>query len=157
MPQVETKYFGTMAYPEESVFDFPFGLPGFEDQNRFVLIEMGQHAPLCFLQSVSRRELCFLALPILVVDRNYQLAVSADDLAAIELDTERQPQLGGEAAVLALVSLHDHFSATANLMAPVVVNLKTRRALQAIRCDSLYSHQHPIVAETSARESELPC
>jgi len=29
-------------------------------------------------------------------------------------------------------------------MAPIVVNLKTRRALQAIRQDSEYSHQHTI-------------
>jgi flagellar assembly factor FliW len=46
--------------------------------------------------------------------------------------------------VLALVSLQDGFSATANLMAPVVLNLKTRRGLQAIRQDRVYSHQHPI-------------
>jgi flagellar assembly factor FliW len=45
---------------------------------------------------------------------------------------------------LALVSLHDGFSATANLMAPLVINLRNRRGVQAIRQDNLYSHQHPI-------------
>jgi len=35
---------------------------------------------------------------------------------------------------------------TANLLAPVVVNLKTRRGLQAIQVDSSYSHQHPVLA-----------
>jgi flagellar assembly factor FliW len=144
MAQVETKYFGTMSYQEESVFEFPLGLPAFENENRFVPIELAQHAPLIFLQSLTQPALCFLAFPILVVDRDYCLAVAREDLATLNLAPDRQPELASEVAVLALVSLHDGFSATANLMAPIVVNLKTRCALQAIRQDTLYSHQHPI-------------
>ncbi|MBZ5610779.1 MAG: flagellar assembly protein FliW [Acidobacteriia bacterium] len=157
MPLLETKYFGSMVYAEASVFDFPAGLPSFEDQTRFVFIETPEQAPLVFLQSLSQPELCFLALPILVVDRDYRLAVAPEDLAALELDPERPPQLGTEVLVLALVSLHDGFSATANLMAPIVVNLKTRRALQAIRRDASYSHEHPIDAVRTTQEYEGIC
>jgi flagellar assembly factor FliW len=89
-------------------------------------------------------ELCFLAFPVLVADREYRLAVSREDLEALDLDRGRQPTLGSEVVVLALVSLQDGFSATANLMAPIVLNLKTLRGLQAIRQDNLYSHQHSI-------------
>jgi flagellar assembly factor FliW len=144
MGQVETRYFGSMSYQEESVFEFPDGLPAFQNEKRFVPIETPQHSPLIFLQSLAQRELCFLAFPILVVDRNYRLAVTREDLIALELDPDRQPALGSEVAVLALLSLQDEFSATANLMAPVVVNLKTRRARQAIRQDRAYSHQHAV-------------
>ena len=144
MPSVDTKYFGVLAYREEAVFEFPHGLPAFEEEHGFVLIEMAENAPLVFLQSLRQPELCFLAFPILVADREYHLAVSPEDLEALELDHGRQPKLGNEVLVLALVSLHDGFSATANLMAPIVLNLKTRRGLQAIRQDNLYSHQHPV-------------
>ena len=144
MPFAETKYFKTMAYAEDSVFEFPWGLPAFEHEKRFVLIESPEHAPLVFLQSLANPELCFLAFPILVVDRAYQLGISPEDLNVLELDVARQPELGSEVLVLALLSLHDGFSPTANLMAPIVINLSTRRARQAIRCDSLYSYQHPI-------------
>ncbi len=144
MALVETEYFGTMSYREESVFDFPAGLPAFTHEKRFVPIELAQHSPLIFLQSLAQPALCFLAFPILVVDRNYRLAVTPEDLVALGLPADRQPELASEVAVLALLSLQDGFSATANLMAPIVVNLKTRRALQAIRQDSAYSHQHPV-------------
>jgi flagellar assembly factor FliW len=153
MPSVQTKYFGTLSCREEAVFEFPQGLPAFEEEHGFVLIEIPEHAPLVFLQSLTQSALCFLAFPILVADRGYRLAVSAEDLASLELDGATQPQLGREVLVLALVSLHEGFSATANLMAPVVLNLKTRRGLQAIRQDSLYSHQHPI----DSRSQEVPC
>ena len=140
-----------MAYREESVFEFPWGLPAFEREKRFVPIESPENAPLVFLQSLADPALCFLAFPILVVDRDYQLGIVPEDLAALELDTDRQPELGADVLVLALLSLHDGFSATANLMAPIVINLGTRRALQAIRCDSLYSHEYS-VAPPSAQD-----
>ena len=156
MPLAATKYFGELAYRDDAVLEFPTGLPSFEEQQRFVLIELPEHAPLVFLQSLERPELCFLALPILVLDRLYQLDVSREDLAVLELDTALQPAIGTEVLVLALISLHDGFSATANLMAPIVVNLKTRRAVQAIRHDTTYSHEHPIQSN-GEYSAEAPC
>ena len=144
MSQIDTKYFGNLPYRAESVFEFPYGLPGFEHDTQFVLIELEQHAPLVFLQSLSRKDLCFLAFPIQVVDPDYRLGVTPDDLKALDLELARQPDVATEVLVLALISLHDKFSATANLMAPIVINLRTRQALQAIRQDSSYSHQHPV-------------
>ena len=144
MSQIDTKYFGNLPYPDESILEFPFGLPGFEGDSQFLLIELPEHAPLVFLQSMLRKDLCFLALPIQVVDREYRLGVTAEDLRALDLQPTRQPELATEVLVLALLSVHDKFSPSANLMAPIVINLKTRKALQAIRQDSLYSHQQPL-------------
>jgi flagellar assembly factor FliW len=172
MLAVNTKYFGTLACDEGSVFDFPEGLPAFEEEKVFVLIEGPQAtegpqaveghkgdawpgAPLVFLQSMARAGLCFVALPVLLVDRSYRVAISPEDLEELGLDARRQPALEGEVMVLALVALRDELSATANLMAPIVLNVKTRRGLQAIRRDSLYSHQHPLAnpaANTNAAE-----
>src|ERR1017187_6348003 len=84
MAQIETEYFGNISYREDSVFDFPAGLPAFVNEKRFVPIESPQHSPLLFLQSMARPSLCFLALPIQVVDRDYRLAVSREDLIALE-------------------------------------------------------------------------
>lgn len=148
MPSVETKYFGTLSYGETAVFDFPHGLPGFESEKQFVVVESpqveaGNGPRLVFLQSLSRASLCFAAFPVLVVDEKYQLAIAPEDLEELELDASHQP-LNDEVVVLALVSLHGKFHATANLMAPVVLNVKTRRGLQAIRRDMRYSHEHPL-------------
>jgi flagellar assembly factor FliW len=161
MAHVETEYFGTIPYREDSIFEFPAGLPAFVNEKRFVPIESPQHSPLLFLQSLVRPSLCFLALPIQVVDRDYRLAVSREDLVTLGLTPDRQPELTSEVAVLALLSIHDGLLATANLMAPIIVNLKSHHALQAIRQDSLYSHQHPIhrvpSGQDGAARMEQPC
>jgi len=153
MPSVETKYFGTLACIEESVFDFPHGLPAFEEEKSFVVIELPERAPLVFLQSMARASLCFVSFPILVVDKNYQLAIAPEDLEDLGLDSRCQPSLGAEVMVLALLSSHGEFLPTANLMAPIVLNLKTRRALQAIRRDARYSHEHPVAAQAAGKNT----
>jgi flagellar assembly factor FliW len=144
MPLLETAYFGNMDYLEESIFDFPFGLPAFEQEKRFVFIETPQHTPLVFLQSLRQPSLCFLALPVLKIDSGYRLAVSREDRVSLGLDPEQEVQLGCRILALSLISLGDGSSPTANLMAPIVVNVENRRALQAIRVDRVYSHQHPV-------------
>jgi flagellar assembly factor FliW len=153
MPAVQTKYFGALPYVEESAFDFPQGLPAFEEEKVFVLIEAPEQAPLVFLQSMLRPSLCFVAFPILVVDKEYQLAIAPEDLEELGLDTGRQPELGAEVMMLALLTLHDQFPATANLMAPIVLNVKTRRGLQAIRRDARYSHEHRIVTSAGGENA----
>jgi flagellar assembly factor FliW len=146
MRSIETKYFGTLPCSEEWVFDFPQGLPAFEEEKGFVLIEPPAGAPLVFLQSMARPGLCFAAFPVLAVDQGYQLGIAPEDLEELGLDARRQPALGSEVIVLALLSLDGEFRATANLMAPVVLHVATRRGLQAIRRDSRYSHEHPMAA-----------
>ena len=153
MPSIETKYFGTLPYDDGMVYDFRQGLPAFEAEKRFVLLEAPGGSPLVFLQSMAQASLCFAAFPILVVDPNYQLAIAPEDLEALELNLLRQPELGADVMVLALISLHGKFVATANLMAPVVLNLKTRRGLQAIRRDSRYSYKHPIAGEAESEQT----
>jgi flagellar assembly factor FliW len=154
MPRLETKYFGAMEYQAESVFEFPHGLPAFQQEKAFVFIETPEYAPLVFLQSLRQASLCFLALPVLTVDPGYRLTVSPEDRVLLGLDPRRDPTPGDGILTLALVSLSDGSSPSANLMAPIVVNTEKRLALQAIRVDRLYSHRHPV---TVKRQSQGVC
>jgi flagellar assembly factor FliW len=148
MSESATKYFGAVQYDEKDVFRFPIGLPGFENETAFVPLKLPHLEPLVFLQSLLHPELCFLSLPVFVVDSAYQLAVAPDDLNLLGLSVASQPIIGSDVLVLVLLSVPESESATANLMAPIVVNLKTRQAVQAVRCDLVYSHQQslPVLA-----------
>jgi len=141
---LRTKYFGEMEQAEESGFHFPLGLPAFEGEKRFVPIELPGSEPLLFLQSAATPELCFLTFPILVVDPDYELALATEDRAAIGLEESGQPRIGEDVLALALLSVRDGFPVTANLMAPVVVNLKSGEGVQAVRHDARYSFEQPV-------------
>jgi len=50
-----------------------------------------------------------------------------------------------EVDCLAVIAILDSGVPSANLLAPLVINRANRLAAQAIRVDSTYSHQHPVV------------
>jgi flagellar assembly factor FliW len=144
-------------FDESAVLTFPAGLPGFERATRFVLVEHSEYAPMVSLQSVERQELCFLAVPVGTLDAAYSLAVNEEDLQRLGLPAERQPVPGSEVLCLALLSTPENGRATANLLAPVVVNLKTRVAVQAVRGDARYSHQALLPEKPPQKLPAKPC
>jgi flagellar assembly factor FliW len=146
MPNFETKHFGNIEFEDASVVAFPDGLPGFENRRRFLALHFQSSAPLVYLQSLEAGELCFVTLPVGAIDPDYQLRMSDEDAERIGLIRGRQPSIGSEVLCLAVLSIREA-GPTANLLAPVVVNLNNRFAVQAVAEASSYSHQHVLAAE----------
>ena len=144
MAVAETAHFGAVDYAEDSVLHFPDGLPAFETERRFLLIERESDAPVVFLQSLDSAALVFLTLPVRMVDPGYAGRIGPEDLERLGLLADRQPEEGREVLTLAIVTVGDEGAASANLMAPVVVNLATRQALQSIQPDCGYSAAQPL-------------
>jgi flagellar assembly factor FliW len=152
MPKTLTAYFGELDYAESAVFQFPNGLPGFERERAFLFVQQPQTEPLMFLQSLGNSSLCFVLLPILAVDPNYKIALEAEDLVALRLPPGRELRIGEDILCAAVVRASENAQdePTANLMAPIVVNLKQQIGVQVIRADSVYSHRHPIASQEVA-------
>jgi flagellar assembly factor FliW len=146
---MQTKSFGTIAYEPDSELDFPCGLPGFDSRHRFVAVRFVESDPLIYLQSLEDPALCFVTMPVLSVDPRYRLKVSSEDLGQLGLPGTRQPKIGEDVLCLTVLAIRET-GPTANLLAPIVINLKTRRAVQAIAPQSDYSHQHELTPQETA-------
>ena len=136
MPWVESQQFGRLEYNTDAEIEFPQGLPGFELEHRFVLLEPEPLKPLLFLQSAAAPELCFATLPVAAIHPDYEMQLSAED----------HKTLGNTESLLALaiVCNGEGGSLTANLLAPVAINLASRVGVQAVRSDTVYSHAQPL-------------
>ena len=128
---MQTKNFGTINYQPDSELEFPRGLPGFDGRKRFVAVRFVESDPLVYLQSLDDPGLCFITMPVLAVDPRYRLKVNNEDLGEIGLPGGRQPKIGEDVFCLTVLSMREA-GPTANLLAPIVINLKTSRAVQAI-------------------------
>ena len=148
--KILTRQFGPVDYEQAAALEFPVGLPGFEGLRHFVLVERTTLAPIVFLQSLDAPDVCFPTTPVQSIDPRYQLALTPEDRRQIELD-----ECHDEILCLSILSAPENGPLTANLLAPVVVNPRTRRGIQAIRIDSRYSHQHPLAKPE--KEAELTC
>jgi flagellar assembly factor FliW len=142
MPECETKYFGSVSYEASAAVEFAAGLPGFESCHRFLPIEEAARRPLIFLQSLEQPGLCFVTIPVAAIDPGYQLKMSPEDMAAAGVAP--QPDRAAEIMCLAVMSLANEGAPTVNLLAPIVVNPRTGRAVQSVRDDAVYSCRQPL-------------
>jgi flagellar assembly factor FliW len=103
------------------------GLAGFSQGERYALVEVSSTSPLFRLCSLDVPALDFLVVPPVVFFPDY--APEIDDVSAVRLGlTDEQ-----DALLLVLLTVgQDVASATANLMAPIVINARTRQAAQVI-------------------------
>jgi flagellar assembly factor FliW len=143
MPRCTTRYFETVDYEETAVVDFPTGLPGFENERRFLSLEQPAQAPLVFLQSLTTPALCFVALPAAAIDPSYELEMEEGDLELLGLDARGEAAAARGLLTLAIVTIAES-GMTANLLAPIVINTANLRAVQAISPGRSYSHLHPL-------------
>ena len=111
----------------EVVIHFPDGIPAFGDGQSFSLVENEELAPFVMLKSVDVEDFGFFCICPFKLDPNY----------VIELNEEKQKKLKisdpDDVTALAIVTRTDRpEDFTANLLAPLVINVKNRLAKQVI-------------------------
>lgn len=118
---------------------FRSGLPGFPGERRFGLVRWGGEGPYSLMVDLDNPEVRFLVMPPFVFFPDY--VVDLDDATAAKVNLERAE----DCLLLVIVNLADRVEdATANLLGPIVINLKTQEGLQAVLAESGYPTRAPL-------------
>ncbi|RIX47298.1 flagellar assembly protein FliW [Paenibacillus nanensis] len=135
---LETTRFGQYEYQAEDVLHFENGIPGFKDHREFLLIEDNE-SPFMYLQSIKDGGLAFIVVSPFDFFPEYEFELN--DLIKSELDIKSESDL----RILNIISVRDELaSATINLAAPVVVNVRMKQGTQYILADGSYSIRQPL-------------
>lgn len=139
---VASSRLGDLDVDEESIFDVPEGMLGFPDLRRLALIAHDDDGAYYWLQSVDQPDLAFLAVVPWRFFPAYEAVLSTEDEAALGLEDP------ADAFLLCLVSVRHGATveASANLLGPLVTNLRTRQARQVVLADSGYPARAPLAA-----------
>jgi len=137
--QIQSDRLGTIDVDDASVLEFNDGLLGFEDHKRFVLVSADESGAYCWMQSLDNSALAFLAVVPGFFFDDYTPNVPDPDVEALGLTDSTPTQL------LCLVTLSDA-GITANLLGPIVINLATRRARQAVLTDGHWTTRESLGA-----------
>lgn len=149
---LQTKYFGQVDCPEEHVLHFPGGLFGFEEEKRFALLPFeGSGGSLLCFQSAATPQLAFVAMDPFSLRHDYHPALPAEELR--ELGAEKIEEL---CFYTLCVMRQPVAESTVNLRCPVVINPRTRRALQVILESGVYEMHHRL-SEFGNKGGEGPC
>jgi flagellar assembly factor FliW len=139
--KILSERFGTFEIDAEDIIHFPDGLIGFGPDQKFVLVRHRKTSPIGWLQSVTDPD---LALPVVSVD-----ALALQDptiLAAARLDGGKiKTDPAPEYAVMAVLCAPPGQRATVNLLAPLVVDVRSHQGAQVILDSTAYSTQEPFV------------
>ncbi len=124
MITLQSSRFGELELPEDTVITLPSGLIGFPRYTRFVMLEY--KPPFSWLHSVEDPGLAFVVVDGLEFGENYKVDAPIGDK-----DTDLKAE--DEYAILVIVTVRPNpQETTANLKAPVFVNVRNRKGVQVI-------------------------
>lgn len=129
-----------MPVNEETIITFPGGLVGCPSWQHFRLMKETDDGVIGLLQSLDETNVSFLVTDPDNVCSDYECELGDEDCELLQVSDTNDLRL------LCTISIRngDPMQVSANLLGPLVVNLKTGLAKQLVLEDSGYSCQHPI-------------
>ncbi|HEY3431822.1 MAG TPA: flagellar assembly protein FliW [Rhodocyclaceae bacterium] len=134
--RIESPRFGTLEISPERIIEFPNGIPGFEDIHRYSLFHPETEDPKYFiLQAVDNPDVAFHIADPSRFGFTYEIELSDEESNIIGLEDPAD-------VVVVVMLLKDAILGNkplrANLNAPLVLNLKTRKGLQHVFAELNY-------------------
>lgn len=148
MITIHTKRFGEMEFSEDSVVRVIGGLIGLSGHENFIVIRHEDDSPFYWLQCVDDPELALVMVNPLLFKADY------DPPVPLSVTQELDVQSSGELSVFTIVTIPpgNPQDMTANLLGPVVINPRSRRAKQLVLDDRLYSHRYRVIEAKAKSE-----
>ena len=131
--EILTRDFGKVNIDEDKIIEFPDGIPGFKDEQEFVLLPLDEDSLFVIMQSVNTPELAFITIEPRNIIKDYEFVISEK--------TEELLQIEGieDIILLNIVNIKDKLQdMTINLAAPLVININKNLGKQIILDDSKY-------------------
>ena len=145
--QLNTKYFGEIAYAPEDVLEFPNGLFGFEGEKQFLLLPFsGSQGNMLCLQSTAASSPAFILMNPFSLKPDYTPVLSPEELKLMGVSHSQEL-----CYYVMCVAKEPVGESTVNLRCPVVVNPELHRAVQVILDTEEYHMRHRL-DEFSNRE-----
>jgi flagellar assembly factor FliW len=141
---VSTLSFGELEIEPQEVYEFPQGIPGFEEYHRFIIVQPNAELQFCYLQSVEESGLALLVCNPFLFFKDYDFQLSEAYQQELRITEEK------DVVVWSVVTINwQSNEATMNLLAPIVVNIREKRGKQIILHDSEYRTKHNLTFPNS--------
>lgn len=142
---VKTGRFGQLTVGDDEIISIPQGLLGFPEYKKFCLVDPGDETLILWLQSLENPDIAFPLLEPKIFRPDYAARLSAVELRELKLENINQ------SAVFSVLTIpEDVTQMTANLKAPLVINLKEQLARQVVLQENEYSIKHLMFKELRA-------
>jgi len=146
--QVKSTRFGELDVAEKNILAFPHGMPGFPEENKFAFLEYQQDSPFYFLQSMTDADLAFLLIDPFAFFTDYEFSLDDQLAEEIGLTADNPPSVFNIATVKDKAE-----NMTVNLVAPLLINARDRKAVQIVLEKSDYPTRYRLFAPDSGNKT----
>lgn len=144
--KISTVRFGELEVSAEEIISFPEGILGFANLHRYCLVDTGDDTLILWLQSLDDANVAFPVLEPKIFKNDYIAKLSSQELKQLKLDSINQ------SIVFTILTIpRDVAQMTANLKAPIVVNLREQIGKQVVLQENEYTLKHLMFKELKAQ------
>lgn len=148
---IKTTRFGQVELNSEDVLTFHEGLLGFQDLRQFVLLDDPNDDIFAWLQSCELPSIAFPVLEPEIFGHRYNVNFNRTDLESLKMQAGQVP------AYLNIITIPDDpTQMTANIKAPIVINLEKKIARQCVLQDNNLAIKEPIFTKLQSRVVQNP-
>lgn len=137
--KIETKFFDEVEIEEENIIIFEAGIPGFEDYKKYIVMDINPNSNLKCIQSIEDKNVCLIITSPWNYFKDYEFELSDEEIAELEIEQE------SDVAVFNVLTFRES-KITANLVAPIIINVIKNKGRQIILQNAKYDVRQ-----------ELPC
>lgn len=140
--QIKTAYFGEVEIEESSIIEFPEGVPAFEELKKFTILDTEEELPFRWLQSIDREEIAFIMINPFLFKSDYEIKLSDMVIEKLKISSEE------DVMIYTIVVIPENMEdVTANLVAPVIINIREKLGKQVVLENVDYHTKHKITEE----------
>ncbi len=148
---IKTSRFGLVELKSEDILTFKEGLLGFQDLRQFVLLDDPNDDIFAWLQSCELPSIAFPVLEPEIFGHKYAVGLNRTDSESLKLQAGEQP------AYLNIITIPDDATEmTANIKAPIVINVEQRIARQCVLQDNHLAIKEKIFTKLQSRVVQNP-
>ncbi len=143
---INTSRFGQVEIREEDTILFPEGILGFNEFRKFILVDDPTDEIFAWLQSCEEPGIAFPVLEPELFTETYKISLARTDFDSLKMKTLERARL------YCIVTIPDDATLmTANMKAPIVINVANRMARQCVLQDNNLAIREPIFAKLQQR------
>ena len=145
---VETTKFGKIDVEEGSIFNFVAPIIGFPNDKRFTIVDYKNDSPFKWLQSLDDPDLAFPVTLCSFFGIDYQFDIDDESEKMLEIESAEDIFVCN----IANIPSSNPKDATINMLAPVVVNLVNKKAMQIVLKNSKFEVRYKLFKEENTEE-----
>jgi len=125
------------------------GILGFEHLKQYVLLTQDEKTPFWWLQSIEDGAIAFVVINSFVVDPVYAPVITDNDVRLLEIASSE------DVVPMSIVTIvAEPLKITANMRAPIIINVKKKLAKQIVLQDNEYAVQYSLTDTVLAMEND---